>query len=102
MRLSDASAPRPECSDDVYDPGDYEPWMGEPTPSLDRRSADEMIESLDQELEGVQILRLLEPEWLDNIANGTRVRATVEAFVARGGIVERATPTGGLAGEGRL
>lgn len=94
MRLSDATAASSETSDDARDPDAYEPWMGEPAASLDRRSADEMIDALHQELEGVQVLRLLEPEWLDSIANGARVQATVDAFLARGGIVERVIPAG--------
>jgi hypothetical protein len=89
MRLSDASASRSAAADAASDFQQYEPWMGEPPASFDRRSADEMIAALEQELEGVQVLRLLDPEWLDSSANGPRVQAAVDAFRARGGVVER-------------
>ena len=32
--------------------------------------------------------RLLEPEWLENMAGAARIHAAVAAFRARGGVVE--------------
>lgn len=68
---------------------DWEPWMGEPPSVIVRRSADEILQSFEQDLAEAQVLRLLEPEWLDAITGATRVQAALAAFAARGGVVER-------------
>ncbi|MGC4085819.1 MAG: hypothetical protein QM736_27755 [Vicinamibacterales bacterium] len=81
MRCADAAI--------VSEPVDeWEPWMGEPPAVITRRSADEILESFERDLADVQVLRLLEPEWLDNIAGAARVQAAIAAFRARGGVVE--------------
>lgn len=81
MRCADAAiAPEP--------PVEWEPWMGEPPAVISRRSAEEIFESLEQELADVQVLCLLDAEWLDNLADVARVRQMIERFVQRGGRVE--------------
>lgn len=67
---------------------DWEPWMGEPPAVITRRSADELLLAFEADLADVQVLRLQDPEWLDTIAGAARVRAAVDAFRARGGVVE--------------
>ena len=62
--------------------------MGEPPAVIHRRSFEDMVESLDQDLADAQILRLVEPEWLDNMAGASRVQSVIAAFRARGGVVE--------------
>lgn len=70
---------------------DWEPWMGEPPAVIQRRTADELVASFERDLGDVQVLRLLEPEWLDTMAGAVRVQTAIAAFRARGGIVEVAT-----------
>ncbi len=62
--------------------------MGEPPAVITRRSADEIIDSFEQDLREVQVLRLVEPEWLDNIEGRLAHRGGDCAFRARGGVVE--------------
>jgi hypothetical protein len=81
MRASDAAI-EPEAS------VDWEPWMGEPPTAIRRRSADDLIASFENDLRDAQILRLLEPEWLDNMAGSERIHAAISDFRLRGGIVE--------------
>jgi hypothetical protein len=81
MRASDAAI-EPET------PVDWEPGMGEPAAVIHRRSADDLIASFENDLRYAQILRLLEPGWLDNMAGGERIHAAIAEFRARGGIVE--------------
>jgi hypothetical protein len=66
----------------------WEPWMGEPPAVIHRRSLDDLLESFEQDLRDVQVLRLLEPEWLDTAPGSARFNAAIAAFRARGGIVE--------------
>lgn len=68
----------------------YEPWMGEPPTVVARASVDDLVQSVGRELEEVQLLRLQEPEWLDTLEEAPVFRALIDAFVARGGRVERA------------
>jgi hypothetical protein len=89
MRCSDArSSADPSAMADRFEA--HEPWMGEPTPALQRRSAVELIAAVEEQLRDVQVLRLLDPEWLDSIDGRGDLEAVIEAFRARGGIVERA------------
>ena len=69
---------------------DWAPGMGEPPAAFHRRSVEDMVESLEQDLADAQILRLVEPEWLDNMAGTSRVQSVIAAFRARGGVVEMA------------
>ena len=69
---------------------DWSPGMGEPPAAFHRRSVEDMMESLEQDLADAQILRLVEPEWLDNMAGAFRVQSVIAAFRARGGVVEMA------------
>lgn len=82
MRLADATID-PEPLDD------YEPWMGEPPTIVERRTAVEILDSFDADLRDVQVLRLLEPEWLEGIQGASRIQDTLESFRTRGGVVER-------------
>jgi hypothetical protein len=40
-------------------------------------------------LKDAQVLRLLEPEWLENMPAAEHFRAAVDAFTRRGGRVEQ-------------
>lgn len=87
MRCSDASI-------EIPSPEDYEQSVGEPPAVLTRRTTEEIFDSLERELLGVQVLRLLDPEWLENISAGKRMSDIIAAFHARGGRVERAGRAG--------
>lgn len=81
MRIADAGiAP---VSQDEYDQS-----IGEPPALLTRRTTDDMFDALEADLKDVQVLRLLEPEWLDNMPAAARLTQIVDAFRARGGRVE--------------
>jgi hypothetical protein len=83
MRCADAAI--------VSEPvADWEPWMGEPPAAIHRRSADEILQSFDRDLQDVQVLRLQEPEWLESIVGAERLQAAIAAFLSRGGVVESA------------
>jgi hypothetical protein len=81
MRSADAAI-APE------EPVDWQPGMGEPPAVIHRRSVEDLVETLERDLGDAQILRLLEPEWLDNMPAASRIQAAIAAFRARGGVVE--------------
>ena len=81
MRSADAKI-------EAEEPVDWEPGMGEPPAVIHRRSAEDLVESLERDLRDAQVLRLLEPEWLENIEGASRIQAAIAAFRARGGVVE--------------
>lgn len=81
MRLADAGI--------VSEPADtWEPWMGEPPAAFDRPSVNALIEAFEHDLQDAQVIRLLEPEWLEHMPDGTRVQTAIAAFRQRGGTVE--------------
>jgi len=81
MRSADATI-------EAEEPVDWEPGMGEPPAVIHRRSAEDLVESLEHDLRDAQILRLLEPGWLEHMAGASRVQAAIASFRARGGVVE--------------
>lgn len=85
MRCSDAATAVGEDAD----PETHEPWMGEPPARFQRRSVAELAEALEAELRDVQVLRLLDPEWLDSVDGAARIEAAIDGFRARGGLIER-------------
>ena len=82
MRLADATI-------DPEPLQDYETSMGEPPAVVERRTTVEILDSLDADLRDVQVLRLLEPEWLEGIQEASRIQDALESFRLRGGVVER-------------
>ena len=79
------------CADATIAPvagDDYAPWMGEPPAVIHRRSADDLLGAFEGDLRDVQVLRLLESEWLANIEQAPRIQASIVRFQARGGVVE--------------
>lgn len=51
-------------------------------------SLEQALQDLARQLEGVDVLKLLEPEWLESIDDAHVVRAALAAFEAAGGRVE--------------
>ena len=79
------------CSDAGLEPGnavDYEPWMGEPPAVIRREPEAAILGRIEHELDDVQIVRLLEPEWLASMAGGARLRSALARFRERGGVLE--------------
>jgi hypothetical protein len=79
------------CADSEIEPGeavDYDSWVGEPPLVVARRSADEIIAAFETELADAQVLRLIEPEWLDSMPGAERLNAVLDAFRQRGGRIE--------------
>jgi hypothetical protein len=82
MRCSDAAIATPSADE-------YDQSVGEPPALLVRRTPDDLFGAIEHDLKDVQVLRLVEPEWLDSVDGGARFWAIVSAFSARGGRVER-------------
>ncbi len=82
MRCSDAAIGAPSAEE-------YDLAVGEPPAVLTRRSPDEMFAAIEEDLRAAQVLRLVEPEWLESMDGRARLHAIVDAFRARGGRVER-------------
>jgi len=79
------------CADAGLEPSstaEWEPWMGEPPAVVERRSAAALLDALEHDLRDVSVLRLIAPEWLANIEGAARLQAAIDAFRARGGVVE--------------
>jgi len=79
------------ASDATIESEPAEEWtsaMGEPPAVFHRRSTNELIDSFETDLREAQVLRLVGPEWLDNMAGVDRIQRAIAAFRARGGIVE--------------
>ena len=63
-------------------------WLGEPEPRLASLSARELFDSLQRDLAGAKVLRVVEPKWLADAALRREVDALVARFRASGGRVE--------------
>ena len=63
-------------------------WLGEPEPRLASLSARELFDSLQRDLAGAKVLRVVEPKWLADAALRQDVDALVARFRASGGRVE--------------
>jgi hypothetical protein len=83
-----------------HEPVDYDTLVGEPPAVFSRRSVDDLIAGFQADLDTAQILRLVEPQWLDGMAGADRFHEVVEAFRKRGGRVE-SQATEGAEGERR-
>ena len=61
---------------------------GEPPPVFAGGSVDRLFEELEGEVRRAEVLRVIDESWLDSAELRARVTALVEAFRARGGLVE--------------
>jgi hypothetical protein len=68
-----------------------EEWRGEPPARLARRTPEEVLGLVEQELGRADVLRLFEPEWLDQIDGAERLEGILERFRRRGGRIEART-----------
>lgn len=67
---------------------DYEPWMGEPPTVFARRTDASLLRQVENDLKNVDVLRMLEGEWLASTGLGDQIEPLLAAFRARGGRVE--------------
>jgi len=64
------------------------PGMGEPPTVFTRRSPDDLLRQVEDDLRDVRVLRVLDAEWLPSTGFEPRVTAMLASFRARGGKVE--------------
>ncbi len=63
-------------------------WLGEPEPSYECRSSQDLFDGLARELRGADVLRVVGRAWLADAELTREVDQLVAAFAARGGRVE--------------
>jgi hypothetical protein len=81
MRCLDAVGPPPA-------PDDYDQTGGEPPLVVAQRTPSEIFAEIARDLDGAQVLQLVEPEWLDSIEGRDDLRTVLDTFRARGGRIE--------------
>ncbi len=78
---------KPSAPTTVLD--DY--WLGEPEPQLASLTARELFAGLQRDLDGADVLRVVEPHWLADADLRREVDVLVARFRASGGRVEIVT-----------
>lgn len=63
-------------------------WEGEPPLAVASETSGELFEELERRLSGVEVLRVIGPEWLAGEDFRREVESRIEAFRRRGGRVE--------------
>lgn len=74
---------------DSANEGDEQDGRGEPPAVLVRRTTADVLALVERELSDVEVVRLFDAEWLEQMAGGATFEAMLEAFRSRGGRVER-------------
>ena len=87
MRTLDAQAPTLSSEGAVFE---HEPWMGEPPADFQRSDADDWLRQVEAQLYDVEILKLLDQEWLMPTGINEQLEPVLTAFRARGGRIEYA------------
>ena len=85
IRTLNATAPTTPSKEDVYE---HEPWMGEPPADFQRSDADDWLRQVEAQLREVEVLKLLDQEWLTSTGIASQLEPVISAFRARGGRVE--------------
>jgi hypothetical protein len=85
IRTLNAEAPTTQSKDDVYD---HEPWMGEPPADFEKPADDDWLQQVERQLRDVEVLKLLDDQWLKPTGISARLEPLLTAFRARGGRVE--------------
>jgi hypothetical protein len=88
MRTLDSQAPTTQPDGTVYE---HEPWMGEPPTDFDKSAADDWLRQIEAQLRDVEILKLLDQEWLMPTGINEQLEPLLTAFRERGGRVEFGT-----------
>jgi hypothetical protein len=87
MRTLDPQAPTTSSEDAVVE---HEPWMGEPPADFRKSDADDWLRQVEAQLRDVEILKLLDQEWLTPTGINEQLEPVLTAFRARGGRIEYA------------
>ena len=85
MRTLDADAPTSQPEGAVFE---HEPWMGEPPADFRKSEADDWLRQIEAQLRDVEILKLLDQEWLMPTGINEQLEPVLAAFRARGGRIE--------------
>src|SRR5215475_11172045 len=85
MRTLDAHAPTSQPEGAVFE---HESWMGEPPADFQKSDADDWLRQVDAQLREVDILKLLDQEWLTPTGIDEQLEPVLAAFRARGGRIE--------------
>jgi hypothetical protein len=85
MRTLNAEAPTTSAENTVYG---HEPWMGEPPADFHRLVDDDWLREIETELRNVDVLKLLDEEWLKPTGISDQLEPLITAFCTRGGRVE--------------
>jgi len=88
MRTLDVEAPTKQSESTVFD---HEPWMGEPPADFEKPSGANWLQQIEIELRDVDVLKLLDEEWLEPTGISVQLQPLIAAFRARGGRVESGT-----------
>jgi hypothetical protein len=70
-------------------------WNGEPPTRIETESVADLFDQLERSLARADVLRVLDPEWLNAGDLRSRVDVRIEAFRRRGGRVERSPTASG-------
>jgi hypothetical protein len=85
MRTLDTRAPTTQSEGSVFG---HEPWMGEPPTDFQKLEGDDWLRQIERQLEGVDVLKLLDDEWLKPTGIADQLEPLMTAFRARGGRIE--------------
>jgi hypothetical protein len=85
IRTLKANGPTTPSKEDVYQ---HEPWMGEPPTDFDQSAGDDWLRQIEAQLREVEVLKLLDQEWLTPTGINERLEPVLNAFRARGGRIE--------------
>lgn len=85
MRTLDAQAPTTQADGIVFA---HEPWMGEPPADFQKSDTDDWLRQVEAQLRDVEILKLLDQEWLMPTGINEQLEPVLNAFRARGGRIE--------------
>jgi hypothetical protein len=67
---------------------DHQEWMGEPPAEFRTPSVEELLRGIEHELCNVEVLRILDGEWIASTSLSDQLQPMLDAFCARGGRVE--------------
>src|SRR5215831_17393173 len=85
IRTLNANTPTTSSKEDVYE---HEPWMGEPPADFQKSEHDDWLRQVEAQLHDVEVLKLLDHEWLTPTGIADQLEPLLTAFRARGGRVE--------------
>lgn len=85
MRALNSEAVPAERASSLYD---HEPWMGEPPTDFEISASDDWLRQIENQLKDVDVLTLLDEEWLKATPINDRIEPVIAAFRARGGRVD--------------